>query len=113
MTTCKGAHLSDLKRKMVYVGDPEGALSCRMRPTHRAVDSAKVAKRIKDAKAPSSSSVMGWLRARDLTACAAVLVDGNAHRVRVCKLAGNGPARHRVASQVLPDLGIASPATPP
>lgn len=83
----KGAHLERFKRKMVYVVAIQKAHLSRgmRRPIELLI--AKVAKRIKDAKAPSSSSVMGWLRAFETSQHAPQsLVDGNAHRVRVCKL---------------------------
>ena len=83
----KGVKLERFKRKMTYVvAIHQAHLSRGMRrPIERLV--AKIAERINDSKAPSSSTVMGWLRAYEGAQHAPQsLVDGNSHRVRTPRL---------------------------
>lgn len=83
----KGARLESFQRKMSYVVAVRQAHLSRgmRRPIERLV--RQVAQRINDAKAPTSSTVMRWLRIFETAEQAPQsLVDGNAQRVRVSKL---------------------------
>jgi len=83
----KGAQLKDFQRKMAYVvAIRQAHLSRGMR---RAIERlvGQVAQRLCDAKAPSSSTVMRWLRLFEThEQSPQVLVTGNAQRVRSSKL---------------------------
>lgn len=83
----KGAKLESFKRRMSYITAIQKAhLSRGMR---RAIERLvkQVAERIKDAKAPSSSTVMDWLRAYEKSQHAPQsVVDGRAHRAGSIRL---------------------------